>query len=128
MEVVGELREACGTVGVESLERQPDLAVQGHPPRPGQLLVHGLADERVGERVAAHRTRVLDDDARPDRLLEILEQSIARCDRERLEHVQVEGATDHRGGPEHAVRAVAQARQPLADHLGEPLRHAQLLE
>ncbi len=109
-------------VPVERLERVGDRAVQPHPPGEAQLLVDRLADERVGEAVAAGPRAVLADELRGGRLLDGLEDVDARERVEALEQGEVEVAPDDGGGLQRAVRAVAQARQAAAEDLAHALR------
>ncbi len=117
-----ELAEARRVVPVERLERVGDRAVQPHAPGEAQLLVDRLADERVGEAVAAGPRAVLADELRCGRLLDGLEDVDARERVEALEQGEVEVAPDDGGGLQRAVRAVAQARQAAAEHLAHALR------
>ena len=117
-----ELAEAARVVPVERLERVGDRAVQPHPPGEAELLVDRLADERVGEAVAAGPRAVLADELRRGRLLDGLEDVDARERVEALEQGEVEVAPDDGGGLQRAVRAVAQARQATAEDLAHALR------
>src|SRR5438093_812513 len=78
-EVMGQLRELrLAHPAGGALEGLADLAMQVGAAGGAELGVEGLADEGVHEAVAARRPRDLDQDPRSHRLLESLEQALAR--------------------------------------------------
>ena len=66
-----------------ALERLADAPVQPHAPRAAELLVERLADQRVREGEAARGARNFGEDPRAARLVERVEQRVARKARRR---------------------------------------------
>ena len=121
-EVVGELGHVrLGVRGVKSLEHLADLTVEARAAGGCQLFVERLADQRVGERVAAYRARHLRHHAGRHRLLEGFEEAIRREVGETLESVEPELAANHRRGGENAIALRRQVVEAAADHLAHAL-------
>ena len=96
--VVGErARALVGTVRGRLLDRGGDPAVDRGLPGGRKLPVDRLAKERVGEAEPPHRLRRLDQDIGVDRLLDEVDEAIARVLEDAFEHVELELATRDRG-------------------------------
>src|SRR4029453_5830775 len=100
-EVVRQLAvRAVEAPGAELLERAPDPPVQLTPLRGRQILVEGLADERVGEAAPSECREVLVDEARADRRTELVEHAVARQLAHDLQEADVEPPANPRPAAE----------------------------
>ena len=127
-EVVGQLRQVGIEVGAaQALDRLADASVQ---PRPAQLrepVVQGRAHERVREGVAADTPRLAQDPGL-DALLERADQRFLLERRDRMQHVVVELAADHRRHRERLARLRVEPPQAPRCHLAHAVRDARLGE
>ena len=117
-------------VGVSGLDRLGHPLVQPAPACRGQLGVQRLANKAVAEAETARGAGFLADDARPDRLVQCVEEfvRIARELRNPLEHLELEMAPDHRGHGQGPVGGVRQPRHAAADHFADAVRDLKLVE
>ena len=84
------------------------------------------AHERVGERVPTGRARRLADQAELRRLVERVEQLVARRAARALDRREVERRADHRADREGLVHRVGQPGEPPADDLAHALGDAEV--
>ncbi len=119
---LGQVRPRIG--GIHGLQGLPHAAVQTHPAGRRQVLIHHLADQRVGEAPAAEPTGDRTDDPGRLRLLQQPKQPLAVQAANRLQHAQPEIAADHGGDLQDPPAALGQAAEPLGDDRLDPLRQA----
>ena len=124
--VMGQLGDPIArVVPAHLLERLPDPGMEPGAPRPAQVLVEGVIDQRVREGEAPDRTRLVDH--RSSRgLLEQVEQRVLVGLEHACEEIDVEVAADHRG---HGKRLAARLAQPLhtpADDLADALGQSEV--
>ena len=110
------------------LEDRADPAVQPDAPGPAERRVERLANQRVGEGVAARSTGLLLDDPALRGLLERVEQALAGQLGKGVEHLDRERPAD-RGGHRHdAARGRRQSGKAPLDRLPHAVRDAELGE
>ena len=119
-------RPAAVAVRPARLERLGDEQVDLRLPRRGESVDHGAPDELVGEAIGKTPARLLHEQAVPHRLVDGVEQHVARHDLGALDRVQLEVGAGHRRERQHLVRLGREARQPLVDDLADGRRRAEL--
>ena len=137
LEVVGRAREpemVCelGEVGIEVggvsvLDCGRDTTVREGATDRRRRFVEDVADQRVGEGVAAELRRGLLEDAGPDGRLDGVDELLGLQIADAPEQVEGEAPPEHGGGREHAVGVGAQAREPTADEVAHALGQRQRL-
>src|SRR5262245_27320754 len=94
----GDLREMWLEIGgVHLLERRGCLAMVLHPPRRGELLGQGVANQHVREPQTVRIRRDFADDALRDRFIEGVVQVLLRKRAEALEHVDPDLSSEYGG-------------------------------
>ena len=109
-------------------QRAGNLVVEPRLPRLCQFAEHGLAYERVCERVAARDTRELLDQPRVYGLVERVEQLGPRIGewRHGLDDLELELATHDGAHFERAVRLRRESTQSPSDDLADSFRHGEV--
>ena len=107
-----------GRGGLRRLERVGQLQVQPRAARGGKRRQDGVGHERVreGEPVVG----AADDETRPDRLVERVEQLRGRPGERGREVGEAEAQADRRGERERLARGGRQAGQAAVDHVADP--------
>ena len=125
--VVGDVPEPLvDLVRVQRLDRLADLAMDHGPARRRDLRVQCLADEGVGEGVAARPLARLRDQSRVGRRRERPADVFGRVATDPLDDLQVELAPAHGGQAQYLVRLLGQAVESTADDLAHALRDRHL--
>jgi hypothetical protein len=116
--VVGELG---GRGAADLLQRLRDPVVRAHAAARALALVKRLADEHVREHEAVGGVFDFADQRGLGRLLERGDDPVLRLLDERVEHLELELAADHRGDGDQLVGGLAQPGEPRADQLLDAL-------
>ena len=117
------VRELAGR-GAGGLERAAGAQVQADAAGVGGRVVERLAHERVGEGEAIDLLGVLAHDAGAQRLLQRVEQLLARPPHHRLERGEAEVAAEHRGGGQRLDGLRLEPREAARDQVLDALGHA----
>ena len=125
--VVGELGDVLGGLGaVTGFESLGYPAMQTHPPGGAELVVEGVADERVREAEAPRRQCELAHQSRGDGRLEGFEVLVFGRAAHVAQHGQVEVAADDRGHGQGALGGLGQAGDAAPDDLAHADGNAQV--
>src|SRR5438876_321923 len=112
----------------EGLDRAADSLVEHDPSGRAELLVEGLADQRVRKAEPAGYTGGLDDDPHGDAMVEDVEQLVGREVRDVRDDVEVELASDNCADRQRPVRGRAEAAEAPSHHLTDSFGHTELVE
>ena len=106
---------------MDAFEDLAELAVHANPDRRRELLVDGLANQRMAERVAARRLGGLHDDPRANCLVQQLQQRVRTLGGEALQDRHAELGPDHRGEGEHAIAGLGQSIESAPHDVAQTL-------
>ena len=116
---LGQVRIAV--VAVERLEHLGRTPMKSHASRGAELAIERVADEDVREAQATTAAGKIRDDARRHRLVEAVEQRVARALAQPLQRVEPELAAQHRGHREQALAVGREPAEAVPDHLAHAL-------
>ncbi len=123
----GELAQPlAGIIPALLLERLRDPLVQQRATGTPEILIQAVLDERMGEREAPRALGALPQQRRRNRLVQQVEQARLGQLEDRVQQLEVEIATDHRGGAERHAGVCAQTVDAPAGHLAHALGQTQL--